>query len=45
VGTLLKVGRGQWTADDVRRILENQDRAQAGETAPPHGLYLVHVEY
>ena len=44
-GTLLKVGRGQWTAGDVGRILENQDRSQAGETAPAHGLYLVYVEY
>ncbi len=45
VGTLWKVGRGQWTTEDVRRILEHQDRSEAGETAPAHGLYLVHVEY
>jgi tRNA pseudouridine38-40 synthase len=45
LGTLLKVGRGKWTAEDVRRILERQDRALAGETAPAHGLYLVSVEY
>jgi tRNA pseudouridine38-40 synthase len=45
VGTLLHVGRGRWTADDVQRILESRDRAQAGETAPACGLYLVHVEY
>jgi len=45
VGTLIKVGRGQWTAADVGRILEQQDRAGAGETAPAHGLYLVCVDY
>lgn len=45
VGTLIHVGRGNWTADDVRRILESQDRAAAGETAPPEGLYLVNCEY
>ena len=45
VGTLLKVGLHRWTATDVRRILTEQDRAQAGETAPPQGLYLVHVDY
>ena len=45
VGTLLKVGQRKWSPDDVRRILQSQNRAQAGETAPPHGLYLVHVDY
>ena len=45
VGTLLKVGRHQWTAEDVRRIIDTGDRSQAGETAPARGLYLVHIEY
>lgn len=45
VGTLIHVGRGNWTADDVRRILDSQDRAEAGETAPPQGLYLLRCEY
>ena len=45
VGTLLKVGEGTWTPDDVRRIIDQQDRSEAGETAPPQGLYLVHVDY
>jgi len=45
VGTLIKVGRHQWSADDVRRIIENQDRSQAGETAPARGLFLVSVNY
>lgn len=45
VGTLIHVGRGNWTADDVRRILESQSRAAAGETAPAQGLYLLRCEY
>ncbi len=44
-GTLVKVGFGQWTANDVQRILEQGDRRKAGETAPAHGLYLVNVDY
>ena len=45
VGTLVKVGRGQWTADDVRRIIAGRDRSLAGETAPARGLSLVQVDY
>ncbi len=45
MGTLIKVGRGAWTADDVARVVENGDRGQAGETAPACGLFLMHVEY
>ena len=45
VGTLIHVGRGRWTADDMRRIVENGDRSLAGETAPAQGLYLMRVDY
>jgi tRNA pseudouridine38-40 synthase len=45
MGTLVKVGQGTWSADDVSRIIENGDRSQAGETAPACGLYLIHVDY
>lgn len=45
VGTLIPTGRGRWDADDIRRIVAAMDRSQAGDTAPPNGLYLVHVDY
>jgi tRNA pseudouridine38-40 synthase len=45
MGTLVKVGRGQWSPENVRGIIEAGDRALAGETAPPEGLYLVSVDY
>jgi len=44
-GTLVNVGRGSWTADDVQRILEAQDRTVAGGTAPACGLFLAQVNY
>ncbi len=44
-GTLLEVGRGKWTTDDVLHILHTGDRRIAGITAPPQGLFLVQVDY
>ena len=45
VGTLLRVGRGFYTPEQVKDILEARDRQAAGVTAPPHGLVLVGIEY
>ena len=44
-GTLLDVGLGKLAADDVKEILAGVDRAGAGHTAPPYGLYLAEVYY
>jgi tRNA pseudouridine38-40 synthase len=44
-GTLVEVGLGRFTPDDVKRMLESRDRTKAGRTAPSQGLYLVHVSY
>jgi len=45
MGTLVEVGRGRISPDEVKQILEARDRRAAGPTAPPQGLYLMHVEY
>lgn len=45
VGTLKLVGEGKWTTADVARALNARDRAAAGPTAPPEGLYLAAVRY
>lgn len=45
VGTLLEVGTGKRPAEDITRIIESQDRRQAGPTARPHGLCLLWVDY
>lgn len=44
-GTLVNVGLSRITPYDVKIILDSQDRSLAGPTAPPHGLFLVYVEY
>lgn len=45
IGTLLQVGRGKRSSDDIPTILLGKNRALAGPTAPAHGLMLWEVEY
>jgi tRNA pseudouridine38-40 synthase len=45
VGSLVHVGEGKWSADDLSAALAARDRTACGQVAPPHGLYLVRVEY
>ena len=45
VGSLVLVGDGKWSADDVSRVLDARDRSACGPVAPPDGLYLVKVDY
>lgn len=45
VGSLKLVGTGQWTPDDITRILEARDRKACGPVAPPYGLSLMRVDY
>ena len=45
VGTLTEVGIGRWSPSQVEEIRQSLDRSRAGPTAPPHGLFLVRVDY
>ncbi|MDC7787859.1 tRNA pseudouridine(38-40) synthase TruA [Rhodoplanes sp. TEM] len=45
VGSLVMVGDGHWSGDDLFAALQARDRAACGPVAPPDGLYLVAVEY
>jgi len=45
VGTLVLVGKRQWSPQEVQKALLAKDRAAGGPTAPPHGLYLTKVLY
>jgi tRNA pseudouridine38-40 synthase len=45
VGSLVWVGQGRWSADDLAAALAARRRSACGPVAPPEGLYLVRVEY
>ena len=45
VGSLVHVGEGKWHVDDLAKALAARDRSACGQVAPPHGLYLVRVDY
>ena len=45
VGSLVLVGDGKWTPDDLARARDARDRAACGPVAPPDGLYLMKVDY
>jgi tRNA pseudouridine38-40 synthase len=45
VGTLLEVGRGRLTPEDIDRLYELKDRSKSGPTVPAQGLVMVEVQH
>src|SRR5207247_2370782 len=45
VGTMLEVGAGRRTVSQFDELLHGAPRDAAGDTAPPHGLYLASIAY
>jgi tRNA pseudouridine38-40 synthase len=45
VGTMLEVASSRRTVESFAALLAGATRPEAGETAPPHGLYLESVSY
>ena len=44
-GTLMEVGKGKFTPQQMKEILEAKDRTKAGPTAPAKGLMLLEYEF
>jgi tRNA pseudouridine38-40 synthase len=45
IGTVVEVGMDKRTPDSLIKVLQARDRSAAGQTAPPHGLCLMRVDY
>ena len=45
VGTLLDVGQGRRTPEDINAIFDSGLRSEAGKSAPANGLFLSQVLY
>ena len=45
VGTLLDVGQGKISPEDIHKIIASKDRGEAGVSVPAKGLYLTKVSY
>ena len=44
-GSLLEVGKGRWSPQRFREVLEAADNSLSGPVLPPHGLFLEEVHY
>lgn len=44
-GTLIQIGIGKMSVEDLSKIISGKCRKEAGMTVPPHGLYLYDVYY
>ncbi|WP_421804284.1 tRNA pseudouridine(38-40) synthase TruA [Flagellimonas sp.] len=45
VGTLLDVGTGKMSPEDIHNVIASKDRGEAGVSVPAKGLYLIKVSY
>lgn len=45
VGTMINIGQGKITIEDLHHIIKSKDRSEAGYSVPAHGLYLKEIIY
>ena len=45
VGTMINIGVGKLSEEDLHTIIQSKSRSEAGYSVPAHALYLTHIEY
>jgi len=45
VGTMLDIGTGKTSFDELKTIIDSRNRKMAGRAVPAHGLFLAEVKY
>ncbi len=45
VGTMVDIGQGKTSLDELSKIIESKDRNRAGRSVPGYGLFLVEIKY
>ncbi|MCF7561439.1 tRNA pseudouridine(38-40) synthase TruA [Sabulilitoribacter multivorans] len=45
VGTMINIGLGKLSIDDLHTIIKSKNRSEAGFSVPAHALYLTNIEY
>ena len=45
VGTMVDIGQGKTSLDELPNIIESKDRNRAGRSAPAQGLFLTDIKY
>lgn len=45
VGTLIEIGKGKMDLEEFKRIIESENRSNAGASAPAQGLFLTRITY
>ena len=45
VGTIINIGLGKLSIEDLHTIIQSKNRSEAGFSVPAHALYLTNIEY
>ena len=45
VGTMIEIGDGKKSPEDIKTIISGKDRSLAGYSVPANGLSLLNIEY